>query len=217
MRDYNVGVPGYLAVKEGDRLQALYYCGGDACEREGWCYAQPSMPQGSHSCGGWVPQRVLSAPHRRLTSLAVMPFVPLLGYDFVTLFIPVLALLKSLQGSWKDQYGTEYDLKLSEEGTTLTVCTWKYQKEHLITKALIGLAEHAPKGPGMLIEWGRGRNLRCRLNLLEDPKDVIRKGPQSIAWVLREDKLKKRNFNWERYPPKACPLDIPQEALHALP
>ena len=128
MRDYNVGVPGYLAVKRGDRLQALYYCGGDACEREGWCYAQPSMPQGLHSCGGWLPQRVLSAPHRRLISLAVMPFVPLLGYDFLTLFIPVLALLKSLQGSWKDQYGTEYDLKLSEEGTTLAVCTWKYQK-----------------------------------------------------------------------------------------
>ena len=40
MGDYNIGVQGFLAVKGGDRLQALYYCGGDACEREGWCYAQ---------------------------------------------------------------------------------------------------------------------------------------------------------------------------------
>ena len=40
IKDYNIGVPGFLAVRGGDHLEALYYCGGDAYEREGWCYAQ---------------------------------------------------------------------------------------------------------------------------------------------------------------------------------
>ena len=135
-----------------------------------------------------------------------MPFVPLPGYHFSIFSIPILALLKSLQGSWKDQYGTEYGLSLSEEGTTLTVCTRKLHQEPLITKGLIGLAHHAPKGPGMVIQWGKGDNLGYRLNLLGAPKDVILKGPQSIAWVPREDRPKLQTFHWHRDPRKEWPL-----------
>ena len=206
MRDYNIGVPGFLAVRGGDHLEALYYCGGDEYEREGWCYAQPSLPQGGDSWGGWLPQRLVTAPHSTVTSLAAMPFVPLPGYHFSIFSIPILALLKSLQGSWKDQYGTEYGLSLSEEETTVTVCTRKRQQEPLITKGLIGLADHAPKGPGMLIQWGKGVNLGYRLDLLGAPKDEILKGPRRIAWVPREDRPKLRTFHWHRDPRKEWPL-----------
>ena len=68
----------------------------------------------------------------------------------------------------------EYDLSLSEEGTTLTVCTRKLRQEPLITKGLIGLAHHAPKGPGMVIQWGKGDNLGYRLDLLGAPKYCLR-------------------------------------------